>query len=414
MKKILLLIAAITLFLILGIVTWAIFFPNPSIPIVGNLSERLPFGSGDSYKPDDFNQFPPSGSPGSEDPLPGIDVGPNTPGAALFRLTAEPVSGFVILSRGDNTIVRYTDRATGHIYDVNPTTMQLVKVTNTTIPRIYEAHFSLDGNNVLYRTLQGTTDQIENSALTLVAPTATSTAGEVFHTFTTTLIRGDIDEVSAGSRDTLYMVVRDNNSIVSVGFDGSSQRNIFTAPFTEWRLNPSGTNLITWTKASAQATGFAYNLNPSSGSLTKLLGPLTGLSVAADPQGGGLAYSYIEGNETVLYAQENSNAYNLQISPGTIAEKCAWGTVSRWVLYCGIPTTVVGKGEPDNWYKGMTQFSDNIWVTDTRVDFQELLADPKRKLGVDLDVYNPRVSPTEDYLIFTNKRDLSLWALKLD
>ncbi|MBX4189564.1 hypothetical protein KW785_03160, partial [Candidatus Parcubacteria bacterium] len=101
------------------------------------------------------------------------------------------------------------------------------------------------------------------------------------------------------------------------------------------------------------------------------------------------------------------------IFPTTLAEKCVWSVKQKSVIFCSTPTNGLSAEEPDNWYQGLTHFSDNIWKFDTDNTTATLLVEPKKSFGVDLDVIRPQLSPNEDYLLFINKTDLSLWALKL-
>ena len=42
------------------------------------------------------------------------------------------------------------------------------------------------------------------------------------------------------------------------------------------------------------------------------------------------------------------------------------------------------------------------------------MVEPKPTLGIDIDAVELKLSPDEDYLIFINKTDLTLWAIKLE
>ena len=125
-------------------------------------------------------------------------------------------------------------------------------------------------------------------------------------------------------------------------------------------------------------------------------------------------YSYVENNETRLFAKNLTNNALSEILPTTIAEKCIWSIKQIDTVFCGAPIDGLGPNEPDDWYRGATHFSDSIWLFNTGAEFAQVLSEPKTEFGVDLDLAEPKLSPDEDYLIFTNNTDLSLWALKLD
>jgi hypothetical protein len=398
-KKILIVIASIILLVFLA---WLFFWPaSEEAPAPQNALNELPFGSGEGANtPTTYNQQPTIG-----------EVKPiqEETDAKLFKLSSAPVAGFVVLNSGASTTARYVDRATGHISETNLSTLNNRRITNQTLPKIYEAHFRGDGNAVLLRSLENNTDEINNLALTLTPPRATSS--DALYTISATNLRGDIDSVAVGSGNILYYVLRDTSAIVSSTFTGSDTRNIFNSAFNNWRLSRLGSNLLVYAKASAAAPGYAYSLS-TSGGLARLLGPLNGLVVVGNPAGNRLLYSYSE-DVTKLFVRNLQNNASSEILPATLAEKCVWSARESAVFFCGTPQAGVGNGEPDNWYLGRTHFSDYIWTFDSNAETARLIVEPESEFGVALDVSEPKLSPDESYLVFINKTDLTLWAVKL-
>ncbi|MDP3874994.1 MAG: hypothetical protein Q8Q22_00525 [bacterium] len=406
MKKILIILIAVVSIALVLLFGWYLFLRNPDIPAGEIVRNILPFGSGDNAQ---ITTDPSTSFDNAQDKSLGIDEFGN-PTANLFRLSDTPVAGAVVFNRGDQTIVRYVDRATGHIYDVDLATLEKVKVTNDTLPKIYEAYFRPDGNAVLLRSLKDNSDVVENLSLALTPPKASG----ALYTVSSTAMRGNISAVAVGPGNTLIYALRDTSTIVSSTFDGMGARTLLTSPFTNWRLVAAGNSLIVYTKAGADVSGFAYTLNTSNGTFAKILGPLNGLVVIPDAFGNRVLYSYVENNKTRLFAKNLTNNALTEILPITLAEKCIWSIKKAGILFCGTPADSLGSGEPDGWYRGTTHFSDRIWLFDTNTDIVQVLVEPKTVLGVDIDLVEPRLSPDEDYLIFTNKTDLSLWALRLE
>lgn len=419
MKKILIILIAVISIALVAFFGWYLFLRNPDTPAGETIRNILPFGSGDNAQLTTNNLQP------TTDLTEPVDEFGN-PMANLFRLSSTPVAGAVVLNRGEQTIVRYIDRATGHIYDTNLGTLEKTKVTNNTLPKIYEAYFRSDGNAVLLRSLKDNSDVIENLSLTLTPPkatvsTASTSSGQAsspqastLYAVSSTALRGDISAVAVGSGNTLIYVLRDNSSIVSSTFNGTGARTLLTSAFTDWRLNTAGNSLIAYTKASADVPGYAYALNTSNGVFTKILGPLNGLTAIQNNLGNRILYSYVENNKMRSFTKNlTSNALS-EISPTTLAEKCIWSIKKAGILFCAAPTDAPGALEPDLWYRGVTHFSDRIWLFDTNTDIARVLVEPKQSLRIDIDVFEPKLSPDEDYLIFINKTDLSLWALRLE
>jgi len=402
-KTILLVIFAI---IILAFTGW-LLLRDSEIPIVETIIDGLPFGSGE-----DIN-------------IPALGPGEDTVGETtsfdesitsedkLFRISNTPVAGFVVL----NDRVRYVDRATGHIFDAtlptSNTALEKNRVTNTTLPKIYEAHFRSDGSEVLLRSI-GETGGVESMTLTLTPPSTTSTSTDGLYSVSATSLRGDIDSPLPGTGNVLFYVLKDTNSIVSSTFTGNSLRTLFNSEFDNWRLGRAGNSLLVYTKASADAPGFAYLLNSSGGSLSKILGPLNGLTAVTNSNNTRTLYSYFESGKTKLSVRNSQSGASSEILPATLTEKCVWSNTNNAVFFCGTPIAGIVSREPDNWYKGMTHFSDYVWRFDTESEIAQLVSNPKMDFDIDLDVFKPTLSNDDSYLIFINKRDLTLWSVKLD
>ncbi|MFZ3009111.1 MAG: hypothetical protein WA048_01630, partial [Minisyncoccia bacterium] len=330
----------------------------------------------------------------------------------LFQLSNTPVSGAVAVLKNGSTIIRYTDRATGHIIDVNPETMEKVKISNNTLPKIYEAYYKKDGSGVVYRSLKDD-GSIVNTSISLTAPKSTST-GETLYTINASMLRGDVGEIAVLPSGNLVYSTNNPGAIISSGFAGDKPTNIYTTPFTEWRISPSGpSDVYITTKAGGDASGYSYKISTKTGGLTKILGPLNSLLVLPNQNKTVVAYSYKNGNSFSFGSLNTTTKKSSSLTPSALVEKCVWSNKSVDLLYCGV-SDQISYSEPDNWYKGVTHFSDRIWAYNTNTTFTDVIAEPKNTLGVDIDVYNPSLSPDEDYLIFMNRNDLSLWALKLN
>ena len=411
MKKIYIILGVILLMILIIFSGWYLLAQNPETSLSETVGNILPFGSGDntnlpiSLTDDEFGNDAFNNGGQTFDEF-------GSPAANLFRISDTPAAGIIILKKGGTTVVRYMDRATGHIYDTDLATLAKTKIVNQTLPKIYEAHFRSDGNAVLIRSLKDDSDVVENLVLTLTPPKSTST--ETLYSVSSAPVRGNINTIAVGSGNTLFYSLRDTSSIVSATFSGVGAKTLLTSPFTDWRLVAAGNNLIIHTEASANASGFAYKLGASNGVLAKILGPLNGLVVIPNVSGNRVLYSYVENNETRLFAKNLTNNALSEILPTTIAEKCIWSIKQIDTVFCGAPIDGLGPNEPDDWYRGATHFSDSIWLFNTGAEFAQVLSEPQTEFGVDLDLVEPQLSPDEDYLVFINRTDLSLWALRLE
>jgi hypothetical protein len=405
MKKILLILLAVT---ILGILGWIFLFPSKSAPVIDQVQDYLPFGNGEDLPlPENID----SGAFGefSEE-----DHSATDSRSKLFQISKEPIAGAAIISSTSTVFIRYAERATGHIYDFNLYTLERSRVTNQTIPKVYEAIFSSDGNKVLYRMLSDDDQTRENVSLTLTPPKNTSTTTEIFHTITSTILRNDIEEVALGPNNTLYYVLKDDSSVVSSNFEGKNLKTLYSSPFNNWRIGVATAKIILWTKPSSNSDGYAYTLNPTNLSLTKIVSGLEGLLVNASPKGASIIYSFNDSGRTRTALSSIPLFESFEILPATLAEKCAWSTKNEELVFCGVPNGSLSSKEPEDWQKGISHYSDNIWSFDAEFEKSQMLGEPAKIVGVDIDIMNPQVLPNDDYLIFTNKKDLSLWAFRIE
>lgn len=409
MKKIITILIIIVALIIVAFFSWYFFVRDQSVPLSEIISsDTSPFGSGDNVQPTADNRQPTTNTRVEGDggfiPTDGLGA----PTTNLFRLSSTPAAGFIILNNSSSSpFVRYVDRATGHIYDVDLLTGEREKITNLTIPKVYEAYFRLDGRAVLMRTLKEDRDEVENLSLFLTPP---EVSGELY-TATTTMLRGNIGSFAVGGNDTLYYNVRDTQTIVSSSFNNRNTKTLYVSPYTNWSLANGNNRLVVYTKPSALVPGYSYAL--SGGVLTKIFGPARSLVALPSNADNRVLFSSADGGTTRLFVYNPSKNSSYELSPASLADKCVWGVKSASLIVCGAPSVEIGANEPDSWYMGATHFSDFIWFFDTTQETAKLLLEPPT-MGVDVDVSLPQLSPNEDYLVFINKLDLSLWAFKLE
>src|SRR3989338_6118977 len=209
MKKILIILIAVISIAIIAFLGWYFILRDSSIPVGATLRNVLPFGSGDNTPQSTTNN-----------PQPTTDIGDQqtmtTPN--MFNISDIPVAGAVVFEKEGQTVVRYVDRATGHIYEADLKTLAKTKITNQTLPKIYEAYFRADGNAVLLRSLKDNSDVVENLSLALTPPQGTST--DALYAVSSTALRGDISAVAVGSGNALFYALRDTTSIITSAFNG--------------------------------------------------------------------------------------------------------------------------------------------------------------------------------------------------
>ena len=410
MKKLLLILAFV---LILAGVAW-FFWPKQTgvvlVPGSGNATSS-PFGSGNTVGVP-AEQPVAQGESGAPQPTTEESSGQASITAKLFKISTAPVAGFIALAQSSTTVVRFVDRGTGNIFDAmlpagDGGVLAKTRVTNQTLPQIYEAWFAPTGQVALFRTLDDS-DVVKNVAVTINKPAASSS--DAFSKLSMTSLIGSIDSLSAAGTS-LYYEALDSGALLSSDFNGQKVKTWWNSRFPSWRTSRLGANMLIFTKPSATMPGAAYSLT-SSGALTKLAGPLNGLDALGNASGSYFLYSYNDGGNTRLFASATKGTLT-EIIPATFADKCVWSAQAKQIFFCAAPSNGIGGNEPDSWYQGKTHFSDDLWRFDASTGQATVLTQPNKEFGVNLDVSNSALSPDESYMIFMNKTDLSLWALRL-
>ena len=203
---------------------------------------------------------------------------------------------------------------------------------------------------------------------------------------------------------------------MSENLDGTGERQqLFASPFGEWLVEWIKDGLVVLTtKPSHNIDGYSYFVNTNNGTMKKILGEIKGLTVLTSPDATKILYAKSGKNvfDLVVYDIETKTETSLELN--TFPEKCVWGTENTNLLYCAVSNFSNNNDLPDDWYKGVVSFSDEIWLINTETGKTGIVTPMKEFTGDGIDVTKISLSPEEDRLLFTNKKDRSLWMLKLE
>jgi len=70
----------------------------------------------------------------------------------LRQISFIPTAGAISIQEGEENIIKYTEKAAGHIYETRTDILTQQKISNTTIPKIHEALW-VDGESLIIRYL---------------------------------------------------------------------------------------------------------------------------------------------------------------------------------------------------------------------------------------------------------------------
>lgn len=324
--------------------------------------------------------------------IPPVTVSNSASGTASSTLTQTP----------EDVEIRFIERQSGNIYGFRVKDRTLTRLSNRTIPGIEDATWTRDGLQAFVRYLTRAADGTER-----IDTYALPASGEEGY-----FMEQGIEQVlliGSSSVFTLRSTATGSTGVVA-NVDGTGARTLFGSPLSRLRAGASAGTIIATTKASTGLDGYSFIVG-ANGSFTRILGPLRGLSTLPNTEGTYVLYSYVDRGRTYLQALNLSTRTAIPLPLATLTEKCAWEPGGQ-AIYCGVPTSMNGN-LPDDWYQGAHSFSDRIWRIDLGTRLATLIVDPAEVGDVAIDAVSLSIDSASDTLVFTNKRDLSLWVYDL-
>jgi hypothetical protein len=274
---------------------------------------------------------------------------------------------------------------------------------------VYETVWSADGNRLFVRYLRDDNTTIRTFAAKVSSSTRPETALEGI------FLSDGIREISVSGNRAFYFTSSGNAfQGLTSNLDGSGKTAVFTTSYGDWSSLWSSPSTITlFTRPSGYDEGSAYILNPSTGNYSKVLGGLAGLTALANSDGS-LVLASTGGNNsirTMVYAAKDSSIANLSVA--ALADKCVWSKKNKEVAYCASPNSVPNGIYPDDWYKGKVSFEDSLWKINTVTGETEEMLNPVFESGVSMDIMKPSLDQDERVILFTNKKDMTVWRYDL-
>ncbi len=396
-----------------GVYYWYYFVQNPTLGENGEILD--PF----TFLP--FNRTPAVRTPVVQVPNTPVDEQPSQPNEPLKlpklrQLSSTPIAGMAASTTASSSLVRFMDRGTGHVYEASDISNEIKKLSNTTLPKIYESYWNKNLTSLVLRYLRDDSDTVSNFYAEL-RPTATST-GSTAYEVKGKYLSPDIGLVAVspqGDKIFTWNIENGKGMGYTSTFDERNKVRVADTPLTqviaEW---PEANTVTLATKASASAVGYFYSLDIRNGVLKKIIGGFRGLAGKLNKDATRALFSSGGTNTIKTSYITIKDGVTQEILFKTLADKCVWSTLRKSEVYCAVPTEIENGVYPDDWYKGKISFIDQIWHLDTTTGEVHLLAnllDLSNKL---VDATDLVLDPKENFLYFINKRDLTLWSLDLN
>jgi hypothetical protein len=334
----------------------------------------------------------------------------------IRHLTSTPVAGYDFVDTGKGGyVIWYVDRGNGNIFQTATSTLEITRVTNTTIPKVYEAYIGKGGANVILRTLNETTDSIQTFVGSPKARVTTATSSDNTKELSGVFTSDTISFMSlAPTKDKFFGMAKGVSGMGNIYNWPAKSTNIFTHALKSWIPQWANANAILLTSApSAKTQNVAYFLNPTTKAFTKVLGPKNGLVASASSDASQVLFSENKGNTLVFGKYDVKTGAETTIQNGTIPDKCVWSKKDVSLVYCGFPQNSLAGIFPDDWYQGKRMFTDSLKALDVTTLQTRTVSDLQADTNTEIDATNLMLSSDEKYLLFTNKRDLTLWMIAL-
>lgn len=406
-------IILISVFILVGAILLGLYFynKNKDTPTTGEspsfYQKFNPFGTSNKIIPNENN--PDEEGEGNQ------TGGENIVNSRFTKLTDFAISGATFfedtrtvpsLEPGVEPIteivpsLRYVERATGHVYQTYLDTKITGKISNSTIPSVYEIIFDSRANSVIYRYISEDDKSITSFLATL---------GGKSNFLNTNILAISLSP----DKSKFFSIIKSASGVIGTtkSFDETKTSQVFTSAFSEWTPQwATEQSIYLTTKPSYLVEGSIFSLNIANGTLSKIFGGVSGLTTLASNDGANILYGATLNSGPRLNIFNIKNRTSVDLDKYGLPEKCVW-SLDNVNIYCAVPNTIVGIQYPDSWYQGLVSFDDYFIKINTLTKETSTLANSKNETPIDgTQLF---LNKDESKLFFINKKDGTLWSLDL-
>ncbi len=409
-------IAFIIILLLATVAFWFFFLriTNPTIPIDENNPQNFsPFGTSTRRTNNGQNNGQSNGTSTSS----------NIPIPILRLLSSTPVGGYGASTTASTTIIRWVDRGRGSILQATEDSLDIIKLSNTLAPRIYQSAWNKSLNAFISTTLVTNSTRIQTTYIEITPVANMNASSTNSMSITPFELKGKnlpneiVTYALSPKKDKIFFFSVQNNRGIGYISDitGGALTQIFDTPVTQVTIDwPEENTIAITTKGTASQDGFLYFVNPKTGVWKNIIGSIGGLSAIVSHDAKYVLISMRGPNEdmqTAIYKVASSTGISAVVR--TLADKCAWGNFYKNLVYCAVPSMPINGTYPDDWYTGTIQFSDKIWQINASTGEVKLISNLFIESDRLIDGFNLSTDSKDNYLMFMSKNDLSLWSLNL-
>jgi hypothetical protein len=344
--------------------------------------------------------------------------------SAIWEVDAAPVAGMGFVDTVVDEHLYYIERANGYVFSAHPSDRMITRLTDTLTPKIYDAQFANDGSFIersidsggkVTTFLGALATSSASDAATSSAITANNKAGQSsLENVVGVFLDPNIQSIAMDhvSRALFYLVQDPQGGVdgISMQWDGSKKQQIFSSLVGSWSPSALDDGTIVLLESPADGLpGYAYSLKSGS-ALVPLARGVPGLTLLPKTASPLLLYGSSSGTGLSLTGVASSTPR--VISLATIADKCVWLPGNSEIAYCAVPNGAIVKNFLDSWYRGIAHSTDDWWKIDLSLGTTQRIYSPSAD-NFSLDVEDPTIDASGNYIAFINAIDRSLWVLRV-
>lgn len=320
-------------------------------------------------------------------------------GMALQQVSTRAVAGYAFL---DDHTVRYVERGTGYVYQVDLNSKTETELSHTTIQQTSEAIFSASADTVIITSYDGYQKKSVVANLT----------GQTDQELTLKTLPTGADDLAFKDQNTIYFAISTDKTTSGYSYDlrTLAQKKLFAVNAgdlrAEWGNGLKSMYLVS--KPAVGYPGYAYTVSEE-GIVTPISSEKDGLT--AFMNNSYVVTTFASSSEYISEALQNFHVFPQ--AEAMIPQKCAFADMTGPIIWCGGQKSQLNRNFLEDWYKGTVISHDDLWRIDLTSGKAVRLMDLSAGAGRVIDVSGLTAGLQEKALIFENKVDGTLWVYHL-
>ena len=336
----------------------------------------------------------------------------------LFKISDKKTSSVFFyndpINQGEKNI-RYIEIEKGHVYQNNTQVRKEIRISNTTIPYIKESVWISPTEYLLF---YKDGDEVRKSFFSkLRKKEIKSISDEENYRVEGSFLPDDIVnlKLSDDGEKIFYIIKNFNNGTdwFTSNKEGTNRIKVYESEIESWVpkyfSNNDGKVLIQ-TKPSHHYETSAFVLNTQSRNLEVLNFNKKGGQVKVLGEIENILFSGYDGGEKYDLGFFSTDSKR-QLRFEALADKCVLSNTDSDYIYCAGGD--VGRDQPDRWYLGKNNFSDQIYKINVNNGSSEFVLNYIDEDYQDFDITELKITTDDSFIYFIDKKTLLPWALDI-